>query len=649
MKTWLAGIGLALCATLARAAPPPLEAYGKLPTTEMITISPDGKRLAMLLTNGDQRFVAISDVTTKRVLLKAPAGATKVTSVQWAGSAHVIVTVERDEFVLGLRGGKHAWFTATDLDVERGQFHPLIDAEKASNSQRGESMNVIYGRPQIREVDGKLLVFVEGIHFDGTGKGELSLFRYDPSAGVSTLFRIGDRGTSSWLVGEDGQPLAQTLYDDGSRRWTLRNRVNASLVPAIVQHVDIEGPSIVGLGRDGHSTLLSIPRQTSDGARHVELVEIQPDQTAWGPPVLQTEPDCALFDPVTHVLIGSGELVDNEWRYTFFDPEDQKRWGALRKTYTNSIVRLQSMSGDHLRWVVEVDSPTEGPAFALVDYATGKAQWLGYNYEAPSRSLAEKRTIAFKASDGLPLTGFVTLPSGRSLKGLPLIVLPHTNAADRDGPGFDWWAQALASRGYAVLQVNFRGSAGLGWSRMSAGFGEWGRKMQTDLSDGVRYLASEGMIDSKKVCIVGSGYGGYAALAGATLDPGVYRCAVSVAGVSDLKRLARWDEQEHGGVMERYDLRFMGVDKLDNPRLDEISPLRHVDKVDVPILLIHGKDDTVVDFSQSQLMYDALKRAGKDVQLVTLAHEDHWLLTGATRLQMLQATMDFLIKNNPPG
>jgi dipeptidyl aminopeptidase/acylaminoacyl peptidase len=204
-------------------------------------------------------------------------------------------------------------------------------------------------------------------------------------------------------------------------------------------------------------------------------------------------------------------------------------------------------------------------------------------------------------------------------------------------------------RGYAVLQVNYRGSDGYGWNFLSAGFGEWGRKMQTDLSDGVRYLAAQGTIDPKRVCIVGGSYGGYAALAGATLDPGVYRCAVSVAGISDLARFVGWSKERTDSAVERYWTRYMGANGLSDPRLRDISPIDHIGAATPPILLIHGKDDTVVPFEQSQLMLDALQKAGRPAELVTLKGEDHWLSRGETRLQMLQATMDFLEKNNPPS
>jgi dipeptidyl aminopeptidase/acylaminoacyl peptidase len=257
------------------------------------------------------------------------------------------------------------------------------------------------------------------------------------------------------------------------------------------------------------------------------------------------------------------------------------------------------------------------------------------------------RSLAFKAADGTALSGYLTLPNGRTAKGLPLIVFPHGGPAARDEPGFGWWSQAMASRGYAVLQVNYRGSDGFGTAFLEAGYGQWGRKMQTDLSDGVRYLATEGTIDPKRVCIVGASYGGYAALAGATLDPGVYRCAVSVAGISDMRQFAAWSLRQHDVSVQRYFDRFVGAKGPTDPSLDEISPADHIGAATPPILLIHGKDDTVVPFEQSQTMADALRRAGKPVELVVLRREDHWLSHGETRLQMLQATMDFVAKNNP--
>jgi dipeptidyl aminopeptidase/acylaminoacyl peptidase len=216
--------------------------------------------------------------------------------------------------------------------------------------------------------------------------------------------------------------------------------------------------------------------------------------------------------------------------------------------------------------------------------------------------------------------------------------------------GFDWWAQALASRGYAVLQANFRGSTGYGRDFLEAGYGEWGRKMQTDLSDGVRWLAAEGIIDPERVCIVGASYGGYAAMAGLALDGEVYRCGVSVGGVSDLRRMVNWEarlERQRDTQTIRYWNRFMGAARLNDRAVDDLSPAFLAASVDSPLLLIHGKDDTVVPIEQSRIMAEALRRAGKPVELVELPGEDHWLSRSETRRQMLIETVRFLEANNP--
>jgi dipeptidyl aminopeptidase/acylaminoacyl peptidase len=289
----------------------------------------------------------------------------------------------------------------------------------------------------------------------------------------------------------------------------------------------------------------------------------------------------------------------------------------------------------------------DGYVYALFDWYTHRSDILGPVYWNVLPALV--RRVSYQAADGLTIPGFLTLPRGAVEKNLPLIVMPHGGPAVADTLDFDWWAQALAAQGYAVLQPNYRGSQ-LSERFVAAGFGEWGRKMQTDLSDGVRYLAHEGIIDPKRVCIVGGSYGGYAALAGATLDGSVYRCAVSVAGISDLRRFLKWTDSNAGhddNLSQRYWDRFMGVSSPNDPSLNAISPIEHVNSVSGPVLLIHGRDDTVVPYEQSDLMADALRHAGKSVELVTLKHEDHWLSRSATRQQMLDASVAFLQKNNP--
>jgi dipeptidyl aminopeptidase/acylaminoacyl peptidase len=225
--------------------------------------------------------------------------------------------------------------------------------------------------------------------------------------------------------------------------------------------------------------------------------------------------------------------------------------------------------------------------------------------------------------------------------------MPHGGPGQRDYPGFDWWAQAFASRGYAVLQPNFRGSSGYGATFQNAGHGEWGRKMQSDLSDGLTFLVQSGIADPQRACIVGASYGGYAALAGVTLQKGIYRCAVSVAGVSDLSKMVATDIRE--SILSATLIRMLKQEVGSGRDLREASPIRFAAGADAPILLVHGKDDTVVNYDQSADMAKALQKAGKPVEFVTLVGEDHWLSRSETRQSMLEAVVAFVEKRNPAG
>ena len=187
----------------------------------------------------------------------------------------------------------------------------------------------------------------------------------------------------------------------------------------------------------------------------------------------------------------------------------------------------------------------------------------------------------------------------------------------RDERGFDWWAQAFASRGYAVFQPNYRGSGGVSAEFRHAGFGQWGKKMLSDIADGVAEIAKRQIVDPKRACIVGASYGGYAALASVTLQQGLYRCAVSVAGPSNLPLFGAWQSQIYGydNDTSRYWRKLTGADTEGEPVLRAISPALMAEKADAPILLIHGKDDTRVPIAQSEEMASALKRAGKALRV----------------------------------
>ncbi|CAN5376917.1 S9 family peptidase [soil metagenome] len=634
-----AAVCVVMCAGAARAEIP-LAAYGGLPNVEGVEISPDGTMLAVTVTNGEKRILTVRK-TDGTMVAGLEMGTHKLRGVRWAGPDHVLVLVSSTKVMKELVG-QGEYLMAMDFNLRTGKQTALLD-------RLSGAMNVIISDPEIRMIDGELHAVVEGIRF-ADNQGIDTPYRINLKDGVTHVIDYsGSEDTNGWLIDKAGKAVAMSLYDTEAGVWSLKMRIAGGQFQVVDQVKTPMGSyGISGYSFDGKSVLVWM---TDDQHRTV-LREYAPDGSK-SELAQNVDPDSLLFDPVDHRLLGYLVQNGDDLSYTFLDPQAQASWNAVVKAFKGSRVSLASWSDDRRKVVVYVDSPTAGPGYALVDLDAKRATGLGNTYlGVPPEGVSPVRSIRYKAKDGLEITANLTLPRGKDPKNLPLVVLPHGGPEVRDTPGFDWWSQALASRGYAVLQPNFRGSEGFGYDFVAAGFGQWGKAMQTDLSDGVRDLAAQGVVDPKRVCIVGASYGGYAALAGATLDTGVYRCAASIAGLSDLGRFLT-DKQRlyefSSNATFRYWLRFMGADGLKDPDLTALSPAKLVNKVEVPILLIHGKDDTVVPYVQSTIMADALKRAGKPVELVTLNGEDHWLSSGATRLQMLTAVTAFLEKNNPPN
>jgi dipeptidyl aminopeptidase/acylaminoacyl peptidase len=380
-----------------------------------------------------------------------------------------------------------------------------------------------------------------------------------------------------------------------------------------------------------HASLWSVPL---DGSAPRKLVD-DPDLDAES---IRVDP---LDDHIQAVRMGGADRP-----YRWLDAAAEKRYAALGRTFAGKRVSIESRSADNKRVIVEVEDSSSPPVYYLIDYAAKKADIVGEQYpglvDQPEGTV---RQFAYEARDKYPLFGYLTIPAGAAEKNLPLVVLPHGGPESRDTPDFDWWSQFLASRGYAVLRPQFRGSTGLGTEHRLAGRGQWGLRMQDDVTDGVKALIAQGIVDPKRVCIVGASYGGYAALAGAAFTPELYACAVSVAGVSDLPEMLAHEEKIVGEEGDSVYYWRESIGTRDDPRVGQRSPARYARNIRAPILLIHGSNDSVVPFEQSQMMANALKAAGVPHQLVTLDSEDHWLSSAVTRTRLLSEIEKFLATN----
>ena len=641
-KKKFAGSAIAVLALAAAFAAPqgrtaPLEVYGKLPSVEDVALSPDGSRLAMIRPVADDRMLVVISVSEHKVLGKGlRIGSTKLRSLEWADDDHLMIVTSETALPMGLIGRRHEWYLLHVWDVDKQKMNSYPDPDKTEDVR---IMNALDGDVMIRRLDGHTILFVPGIYL--AGETLPALFRVDLATGRQRLMREGSEQTQEWLVDEKGEIAAEEDYDQKQQRWRMLERRDGRLQEIASGHEPIDIPELLGFGPEPGTLLV---QTHEDGGAVWRLLSLR--DGSFGPSMAELDSlGAPIEDRLTHRMIG-GVHLDDSLHYVFFDPRIRAVWNSIVDGFSDEQLEFVSASADFGKVVVKVNGPIHGYMYVLMDMSTHRGTPIGEVYAGVDVPLETKR-LTYPAADGLQIPAYLTFPRGKPPKNLPLVVFPHGGPAARDSAEFDWWAQAMAAQGYLVLQPNYRGST-VTEKLLEAGFGEWGRKMQTDLSDGVRYLVKEGTVDPARVCILGASYGGYAALAGVTLDPGVYRCAVSVAGISDLKRMLQGVDEYNTASSLRFWNRYMGVTGPSDPLLQQFSPIKHVDAIKVPVLLIHGRDDSVVSFDQSTAMLDAMKHAKKEVEMVVLKNEDHWLSRSETRLQMLQSSVAFLRAHNPP-
>jgi dipeptidyl aminopeptidase/acylaminoacyl peptidase len=252
------------------------------------------------------------------------------------------------------------------------------------------------------------------------------------------------------------------------------------------------------------------------------------------------------------------------------------------------------------------------------------------------------RPVVFQARDGLEIHGYLTLPKGVTANGLPTVLYVHGGPQTRDRWGFHTTVQWLANRGYAVLQVNYRGSTGYGRKFVHAGYKEWGGKMHDDLIDAVKWLVNEGIADPRKIAIAGGSYGGYSTLAGLTLTPEVFVAGVSSVGISNL--ISHHDSYPPYWSKARFRIR-VGDPSKEEEMLKSRSPLFSVDKIQAPLLIVHGANDVRVKASESEQMVAAMRQANKPVEYILYQDEGHRQWRPETKFHFYAKAEEFLAKH----
>ena len=483
-----------------------------------------------------------------------------------------------------------------------------------------------------------------------------SLFKVNVDTGRGQQVERPSESVQDWWLDLNGNPVVRKsvvnrtvrLYrKDEEGKWRefyrmrLRDRKEAEEYAPI-------GPSI---DPDKYYVLAHPPGHDRLG---VYLYDLKKEQ--FGEPVIEH----ATFDISSARISRDGTRVQNYCYYAHVlicdstDPRINAHMRGLRKFFDESVnLYVFDNSQDEKNFLLYVEGPSEPPAFYYYQTEKKDIQHVGTQRKHLDELARPKASvITWKARDDKEITGYLTVPANAANAGkLPLVVHPHGGPEARDHMGYSPWVQYLAARGYAVFQPNFRGSAGFGRAFAESGYGKWGGAMQDDITDGVKALVDKGTVDPARICIVGASYGGYAALAGAAFTPDLYKCAVSIAGISDVDDMIGWSKRTYGSGSElmKYVHKVMGDPETDSERIRAISPAQQVAKIKIPILLIHGTNDSIVPVSQSRTMKKALDKAGRKTELIELEKEDHGGWETYNEIRVLIAIDQFLWKHLGPG
>jgi dipeptidyl aminopeptidase/acylaminoacyl peptidase len=647
-------VGALLAFATAAAATPPIEDYGKLPAVEHMSLSPDGQNFVYVAVAGAGRRVVVQSVSGGTPPLALDAGASKLRTVKWLGNNHIAIVLSQTG-VIGWGADKSEVSQTTVYNIKT--HHAMIVFKNSSN----KVLQLTFGEYGYALKNGQEYGYFGGITLSGQGDlhGDMTGDYHSLEHGYTDLFEVNlDTGdyqmvsggsalvSTDWLVAPTGDVVAQTSYRQSDGQWRLYGH------PAENHQLDqaqsaLDEINLIGLGRTPKTVVV----ERADDSGGWSFWEYATD--APGKKTLLFDGRAVrrpVWDEHTGLLVGGWGDPTDPW-VEFFDPALQKRYDAAKRAFKGLRVSPVSLMSNLDKLIVETEGPGDSGTYYFVDITNHHAEAIAWSYPTILQAdVGDVRMFKYKAADGLDMEGVLTLPPGRDPKNLPVVVMPHGGPEAYDTTVFDWWAQAFASRGYAVFQPNYRGSSGYGKAFRDAGLGEWGRKMQTDVSDGLASLAKAGIVDPKRACIVGASYGGYAALAGVTVQHGLYRCAVSYGGVSDLNAMLAVEAQYRmQSATVRYWREFMGAKSNGDPAMTALSPARLAAKADAPVLVSYGTDDTVVPIDQSQSMAGALRGAGKPVEVLVLKDEDHWLSKPASRIQMVTASVAFVEKYNPPN
>jgi len=612
----------------------PVDTFAALPGYSRPKLSPDGQTIAYATNYKGKTAIVLQPTNGAQSLMIPPLGDQETRGFRWANNDVLLLTAGKSIIRHAIRGKSYntrvlAFNRKKDKFIWLGKPKQSGVTKKTSATQYASQIErVIDYLPS----DPQHILLSLDLNLDTNAE----VYKVNVFSGSRKLVQKGHRGISRWFTDHTSKVRMGVGYERNKWFAMFRNAddnwVSLTKVDWANKY-DIMGFSTVpnilyvsGMSEHGTDGLFTLDVRSGEIIKQLFAHE-------------QVDIDSHMEHPLTGQVAGVA-YTDDFRRVKFFDKELAHIQRSLNRALKGTVNTIISRAKERELYLLLVESDTNPGDYYLFDRDKGQLHFISPSMQQVDiETTAPTKTVTIPVRDGESIPGYLTIPPGTDGKNLPAIVLPHGGPSSRDTAKWDFWAQFYANRGYAVLKPNFRGSSGYGHAFYLKGHKQWGGVMQNDITDATHWMIKEGIADPERICIVGASFGGYAALMGVIKEKNLYKCAISVNGVTDLPRLKGYDKQFEGGGAWTKNM------VLEGAKDGDISPYDRAADISAPVLLMSSKDDARIPYKMSKDMHKRLKKLKKQSAYVEISDGGHYLLTAASRITILKETEKFLAKH----
>ncbi len=622
-------------AALAQNTLPPIEAYGALPDKNMMVISPSGDRIAYRTQSADKDYVVVFDLTTNKMVAAIDAADVNPKWTHFIDEDRILFLVSESKKI---NYGKRSFddSAAFIYELKSNKFHQVLTAGNGIYAGQA-GLGWIVAMSEDRKY-AYMPAWIDAGKF-GIVRANLDRKRRPKviSKGISDAI--------DYFVESNGDILARERYDDEANIHKIEVPMNDRWRTIYSEEKELfEGMQVGGISPDKKHLIVSKFDEKLGRWGYYKL-SLESGDLSQAIFIREDADVESLITDINRVVYGA---IYSGFKpsYEFFDPKYTKLMENIAVAMPNNSFYIADHTPDFSSFIFRLEG--ESSPGDYYKFSKGQFQFISSSRDKISpEQVHPVSSASISARDGVIIPTLITSPLHKEINNLPAVMLPHGGPRSYDRIKFNWLAQYFASQGYLVIQPQFRGSTGFGEKHKQLGDGQWGLSMQDDLTDTLQALVKQGKVDKDRICIVGWSYGGYAALAGVAFEPDLYRCAVSINGLSDVHEMlidtTRYRDDNHW-LVAYWEKVAVGAE-VSESHLQRISPIHHVDNIKVPVLLIHGERDNVVPVKQSELMYEKLIDSNKEAQFIELNDGDHSLTNFQNRMAALKA-IDVFIKKH---